>query len=141
MQICRLCSLGTLIVSFLLQSAACSQDTGAPAKAPAVDPYAFSTRVYRLPSVSQIANLVPEDLDRLRAPPALPPASASHGELEAFIKRSHEVIKELMKQAGITLPPGSLAIYDPKSEMLILRAMQVVHSMVEPWAQSLRNQS
>jgi hypothetical protein len=97
------------------------------------DPYQFSIRVYRLPAQELREAFVSRDKGKLRAP-SLPPGSASTGELEAFLKRDHEVIKEYLALKGIVLPPGSLACYDPDSQTLALRAMAVVHSMVAPLA-------
>lgn len=93
------------------------------------DPYAFSTRTYRLPSDELVQGFVTTEKGKLRSP-ALPPASASAGEVEIFLKRSHDVMKEYLHQQGITLPPGSLACYDPDSGTLSLRAMAVVHDLV-----------
>ena len=62
-------------------------------KAKEGDPYAFSIRVYRLPAAGLVEGFVSKDRGKLVAPP-LPPASASHGELEAFLVRSHGVMKE-----------------------------------------------
>lgn len=104
------------------------------------DPYAFSIRVYRIPSDELLNGFVSKERGRLRAP-ALPPASASHGELEAFLKRDHEVMKEYLAQNGITLPPGSLACYDPVSETLALRAMAVVHTLMDSWSDSILRSS
>jgi hypothetical protein len=42
------------------------------------------------------------------------------------------VIKEFLNQQGVTLPAGSLACYDPASSTLALRAMAVVHDLVQP---------
>ena len=60
----------------------------------------------------------------------MPPVNASNGEIEIFLKRSHDVIKDYLIQQGVTLPPGSLASYDPASSTLALRAMAVVHDLV-----------
>ena len=93
--------------------------------------YAFSTRVYRLPSPELEIGFVSKERGKLKAP-ALPPANASNGEIEIFLKRSHDVIKDYLIQQGVTLPPGSLACYDPASSTLALRAMAVVHDLVKP---------
>ena len=93
--------------------------------------YAFSTRVYRLPSPELEIGFVSKERGKLKAP-SLPPANASNGEIEIFLKRSHDVIKDYLIQQGVTLPPGSLACYDPASSTLALRAMAVVHDLVKP---------
>ena len=116
------------------------QEAAGKSSAKATDPYAFSIRVYRLPADELLTGFVSKERGRLKAP-ALPPASAGHGELEAFLKRDHEVLKDYLALKGLTLPPGSLACYDPVSETLALRAMAVVHSMVETWTDSLLRES
>lgn len=95
-----------------------------------VSPYAFSTRTYSLPSNELVLGFVSKDKGKLRAP-ELPPPSASHGELEIFLKRSHEVVKEYLAIHGVPLPPGSLACYDPASYTLSLRAMNAVQEMAQ----------
>lgn len=94
------------------------------------DPYAYSIQVYQLPVPELITGFVSEKKGRLRAP-NLPPASASHGELEAFLKRDHEVMKEWLDKNGIALPPGSLACYDPATQTLALRSMSTIHDMMK----------
>ena len=93
--------------------------------------YAFSTRVYRLPSPELEIGFVSKERGKLKAP-TLPPVNASNGEIEIFLKRSHDVIKDYLIQQGVTLPVGSLACYDPASSTLALRAMAVVHDLVQP---------
>ncbi len=104
------------------------------------DPYSFSIRVYRLPAPELEIGFVSKERGKLRAP-ALPPPNASNGEIEIFIKRSHDVVKEYFGQQGVTLPKGSLACYDPASATLALRAMSVVHDLVAPFAEAMLNQS
>ena len=103
-----------------------------------VSPYAFSTHSYSMPCDELVTGFVSKDKGKLRAP-ELPPASASHGELEIFIKRSHEVVKEYLAIQGVPLPPGSLACYDPASYTLSLRAMNAVQEMAESLSQTLTN--
>ena len=105
------------------------------AKAP--DPYAFVTRSYRLPADDLITGFVSKERGKLRAP-AMPPASASNGEVEAFLKSSHEVAKEYLALHGIMLPGGSLACYDPESQTLVLRAMNMAHDLMAPLAEMMR---
>ncbi len=100
------------------------------------DPYAYSIQVYQLPASELITGFVSEKKGRLRAP-NLPPPSASHGELEAFLKRDHEVMKEWLDKQGIALPPGSLACYDPATQTLALRSMSTIHDMMQPLVQAL----
>jgi hypothetical protein len=101
-------------------------------------PYAFSTHSYPLPSDELVIGFVSKDKGKLRAP-ELPPPSASHGELEIFLKRSHEVVKEYLAIQGVPLPPGSLACYDPASYTLSLRAMNAVQEMAQALSESLAN--
>lgn len=103
-------------------------------------PYAFSTRTYSLPSDELTIGFVSKDKGKLRAP-KLPPASAGHGEQEAFLKRSHEVVKEYLAIQGVPLPPGSLACYDPNSRTLSLRAMNAVQEMAESLSATLTSQA
>jgi len=111
----------------------------ATAQTKEASPYAFSTKTYRLPADDLIGGFVSTEKGKLRAP-AFPPPSASHGEQEAFIKRSHGVLKEYLHLNGIALPPGSLACYDPTSQTLALRAMNTVHGMMNSLAESINNQ-
>lgn len=103
-------------------------------------PYAFSTRTYSLPSDELVLGFVSKDKGKLRAP-ALPPPSASHGEQEAFLKHSHEVLKEYLAIQGAPLAPGSLACYDPATYTLSLRAMNAVQEMVESLSATLTEQA
>ncbi|MCX6855291.1 MAG: hypothetical protein NTV80_10340 [Verrucomicrobia bacterium] len=103
-----------------------------------VYPYAFSTRTYSLPSNELVLGFVSKDKGKLRAP-ELPPLSASHGELETFLKRSHEVVKEYLAIHGVPLPPGSLACYDPASYTLSLRAMNAVQEMARSLSEARMN--
>lgn len=107
-------------------------------KSKAADPYAFSIRVYRIPSDELTIGFVSKERGKLRAP-ALPGANVSNGEIEAFIKRSHDVMKEYLAQQSISLPKGSLACYDPASGTLALRAMEVVHGVVLSFADAKLN--
>lgn len=107
---------------------------------PEASPYAFSTRTYSLPSHELVTGFVSKDKGKLRAP-ALPPPSASHGEQEAFLKRSHEVLKEYLAIQGAPLAPGSLACYDPATYTLSLRAMNAVQDMVESLSSTLTSQA
>ena len=93
-------------------------------------PYVFSTKVYQLPSDELKVGFVSEEKGELKAP-ALPPANASNGELEIFLKRSHEVIKEFFDQQSLSLPASSLACYDPASSTLALRADSASHDLVK----------
>ena len=101
------------------------------------DPYAFVTRSYRLPANDLITGFVSKERGKLRAP-AMPPASASDGEVEAFLKSSHEVAKEYLALHGVTLPAGSLACFDPGSQTLVLRAMNMAHDLMAPLAEMMR---
>lgn len=117
----------TLVVTLL---------TTIPGLAQKADPYAYSIQVYQLPASELITGFVSEKKGRLRAP-ELPPPSASHGELEAFLKRDHEVMKEWLDKNGIALPPGSLACYDPATQTLALRSMSTIHDMMKPLVESV----
>lgn len=129
----RTLAAGLAFFGFLIAAGICvSQEK--PSKA--ADPYAFTTRTYRLPDERLEMGFVSKERGRLRAPP-LPPASASSGEMEAFLKKSHEVIKDYLGQAGIILPDGSLACYDPASQTLVLRAINAVHDLVMPYAEGV----
>ena len=105
----------------------------------AADPYAFSIRVYRLPSEELTFGFVSKERGKLSAP-EMPSASASNGEIEAFIKRSHDVVKDYLAQQGVVLSEGSLACYDPVSGTLALRAVSVVHDVMQPFTESMLNQ-
>lgn len=117
----------TLVVTLL---------TTIPGLAQKADPYAYTIQVYQLPASELITGFVSEKKGRLRAP-ELPPPSASHGELEAFLKRDHEVMKEWLDKNGIALPPGSLACYDPATQTLALRSMSTIHDMMKPLVESV----
>jgi hypothetical protein len=99
--------------------------------------YAISTRVYRLLAPELEIGIFPGGLN----PPALPPPNARTADIETFLRRSHNVIKDYLIQHGVTLPNGSLACFDPASSTLALRAMSVVHDQVEPLVASHLNQS
>jgi hypothetical protein len=111
----------------------------ATAQTKEASPYAFSTKTYRLPTDDLVGGFVSTEKGKLRAP-AFPPPSASHGEQEAFIKRSSAVLKEYLHLNGIALPPGSLACYDPASQTLALRAMNTIHGMMDSLSENRLSQ-
>ncbi len=92
--------------------------------------YAFSTHSYPFSAWDLEFGFTTKDKRELKAP-ALPPPSAGQGEQEAFLKHSHEVVKEYLATQEVLLPPGSLACYDADSETLGLRTTNAVHDMVE----------
>ena len=100
------------------------------------DPNAFSTRVYRLPARDLSDGFLSNDRGELRAP-TLPSADVSSGEIEAFIKRSHDVTTVFLRQQGITLQKGSLACFDPATGTLALRAPNIIHEIVTPFTKAL----
>ncbi len=128
------------IVCALITSAVLNNATAQERAAKPGDPYAFSTRAYRFPSEELTTGFVSKERGKLRAP-ALPPASASKGEMEVFLKRSHSVVKEYLKLQGIDLPPGSLVCFNPATSTLVLRTMAAAHDVFKPFADSMYNQS
>lgn len=94
-------------------------------------PYDFSIRSYPLPSWELEHGFESKDKGRLSAP-KMPPLEASAAEQEAFLKRSHEVVKEYLFLQEVELPHGSLTCYDSASDTFSLRATNEVHEIVEP---------
>ena len=104
----------------------------------AAAPNAFSIRVYRMPADVLSAGFPSNERGELRAP-ELPDLNAGKEEIETFLKRSHDVMKEYLGQQYITLPKGSLACYDPVSGTLALRTPDIIHEMVAPFASALEH--
>lgn len=100
------------------------------------DPNAFSSRVYRLPAQELSDTFLSNEIGELRAP-MLPDATARSSEIEIFIKRSHEVMNAYLGQQGIKLPKGSIACFDPATGTLALRAPNIIHEIVAPFANAL----
>lgn len=86
----------------------------------------WSVRVYRYPASELLGGFVSSEHGQLTAP-ALPAANASEEEIVKFIRRSHFVVDQHLKKAGMTLPPGSLAVFDPRNKTLALRSTGLTH--------------
>lgn len=98
----------------------------------------WSLRVYRYPASELLGGFVSSEHGQL-TPPALPAANASEEEIAKFLRRSHFVVDQHLKKAGITLPPGSLAVFDPKNKTLALRSTGLTHErMAAQAAEAIR---
>lgn len=86
----------------------------------------WSVHVYRYPSAELLGGFVSSEQGQLTAP-ALPAANASEADIAKFLRRSHFVLDQHLKMKGITLPPGSLAIFDPTNKTLALRSTSLAH--------------
>jgi len=86
----------------------------------------WSIHVYRYPSSELIGGFVSSEQGQL-TPPALPAANANEEEIAKFLKRSNFVLDQHLKMKGMTLPPGSLAAFDPKNKTLALRSTHLAH--------------
>jgi hypothetical protein len=118
-----LCAI-VLVATGLMSRAHAESDK---AEAP---PYAFSTHSYPYSAWDLEVGFITKDKRELKAP-ALPPPSAGQAEQEAFLKSSHEVLKEYLAIQEMPLPPGSLACYDAASGTLSLRTTNAVHDMMQ----------
>lgn len=117
---------------FVLAASLFLRGTGhAQAAKQEASPYEFSIRTYPLPSWELENGFETKDKGRLSAP-KMPSPGASTAEQEAFLKKSHEVVKEYLLTQEMPLPPGSLACYDPGNDAFSLRATDEVHEMIEP---------
>lgn len=96
---------------------------------PATQPETWTVKVYRYPGDALIGGFVSSEHGQL-TPPALPAANAKEEDILAFLKRSHFVVGQHMIAAGITLPPGSLAAFDPQNKTLALRSTSLAHERV-----------
>ncbi|WP_409214969.1 hypothetical protein [Prosthecobacter sp.] len=92
----------------------------------AAKPGDWSVHVYRYPATGLIGGFVSSEHGQL-TPPSLTDANAKEADIIAFMKRSHFVLDQHLKAAGITLPPGSLAVFDPKNKTLALRSTRLAH--------------
>lgn len=86
----------------------------------------WSLRVYRYPSSELLGGFVSSEQGQL-TPPALPAVNASADDIAKFLRRSHFVFDQHLKMKSVTLPPGSLAAYDPKNKTLALRSTGLTH--------------
>jgi len=86
----------------------------------------WSLRVYRYPSSELLGGFVSSEQGQLTAPP-LPAANATEEQVIKFMRRSHFVVDQHLKMNGIILPPGSLAVFDPKNKTLALRSTGLTH--------------
>lgn len=86
----------------------------------------WSLKVYRYPSSELLGGFVSNEQGQLTAP-ALPAANANEEEIAKFMRRSHFVVDQHLKIMGVTLPPGSLALFDPKNKTLALRSTGLAH--------------
>jgi hypothetical protein len=105
------------------------------ATAKAEDDYKFSNRVYQLGG--RDLTFVSREKGTLRAM-AMPPASASAGEMETWMLRNHDVLRLYLQEQSLVLPPGSLAVYDNRSGTLALRTLGTMHGMMDNLVEILR---
>lgn len=89
----------------------------------------WSLHIYRYPSSELLGGFVSSEQGQLTAPP-LPAANASAEDIAKFLRRSHFVLDQHLKMAGVTLPPGSLAAFDPKNKTLALRSTKLTHERI-----------
>lgn len=96
-------------------------------------------QVYRYPAPELIGGFVSSEHGQL-TPPTLPTNDAKEDEMLAFVRRSHFVADQHFKSIGITLPPGSLALFDPVNKTLALRSTRLTHErLAAQSAQAERN--
>ena len=100
----------------------------------------WSLQVYRYPSTELIGGFVSSEHGQL-TPPPLPAADASEETIATFLRRSHFVMDQHLRIQGITLPAGSLAIFDPKNKTLALRSTKLAHERVTALATQYENAS
>jgi hypothetical protein len=60
-----------------------------------------------------------------------PPTSDDAREIEIWLRSNRKSISSFLASQGITLPPGSLAAYDPTSGTLAIRTHLRVHEMLD----------
>ncbi|WP_395744238.1 hypothetical protein [Prosthecobacter sp.] len=89
----------------------------------------WSLRVYRYPASSLLGGFVSSEQGQMTAP-QMPAAKASDEEVAKFMRRSHFVVEQHLNIMGVTLPPGSLAVFDPKNKTLALRSTGLTHERV-----------
>lgn len=109
------------------------------AQQPAAPSADWSVQVYRYPAPELIGGFVSSEHGQL-TPPRLPAKDAREDDVLAFIRRSHFVADQHFKSIGITLPAGSLAVFDPVNKTLALRSTRLTHErLAAQSAQAERN--
>lgn len=109
------------------------------AQQPAAPSADWSVQVYRYPAPELIGGFVSSEHGQL-TPPRLPAKDAKEDDVLAFIRRSHFVVDQHFKGIGITLPAGSLAVFDPVNKTLALRSTRLTHErLAAQSAQAERN--
>ncbi|MGV3659214.1 MAG: hypothetical protein ACO1TE_03495 [Prosthecobacter sp.] len=99
----------------------------------------WSVQVYRYPAAELIGGFVSSEHGQL-TPPKLPAPDAKEEDVVAFVRRSHFVVDQHLKSFGISLPAGSLAVFDPVNKTLALRSTRLAHErMFAQSAQAERN--
>ena len=98
----------------------------------------WSVHVYRYPSTELIGGFVSSEHGQL-TPPPLPATDASEETIATFLRRSHFIMDQHLRIQGITLPSGSLAIFDPKNKTLALRSTKLAHERVTALATQYEN--
>ena len=121
-----LANLRIFLCTSLCFTATLASQAQEKAKTSQAEEGAWSLRVYRYPSSELLGGFVSSEQGQLTAP-SLPPANASEEDIAKFIRRSHFVLDQHLKMNGITLPPGSLAVFDPKNKTLALRSTGLTH--------------
>lgn len=94
------------------------------------NPGAWVTKVYRFPSYDLVHGFVHRERGQLAAP-VLPPATAGDQEFQDFLRKSHDVVTQHLRLDSIVLPKGSIAVYDPRTEILVVRTTNAMHEAVE----------
>lgn len=93
------------------------------------DPYEWVIESYEFPSDELAGGFASEERGELRAPP-LPPGNATEEEIEDFIKKSSSVVTHYLEMQGLSLPKGSLVLYDAESMTLTGRLPRIAHASV-----------
>ncbi|MEZ0387055.1 MAG: hypothetical protein ACAI34_08320 [Verrucomicrobium sp.] len=109
---------------------------GGVAGGPAQVPDKWTTKTYRFVADDLNRGFVSREKGQLRAP-AMPKANASPAELVDFLRKSDMAALQYLKSQGIVLPEGSLAVYDPRNQTLVMRTSNRGHEQVDLFSRDL----
>jgi len=121
--------LAPLLLVALAATTALSQEES-------LDPYEWTIETYAFPARELIFGFASEERGALRPPP-LPGEDAGVEEIRAFIRQSSSVTVHYLETQGLSLPKGSLLVFDPESLTLAARLPRIAQSSVSFSADAL----
>ncbi len=104
------------------------------------DPYQWVVGTYSFPSHQLATGFTSEERGALKAP-VVPAEDASDEQIRDFMRKSNSVANHYLEMQGLSLPRGSLVLFDPESLTLAARAPAIAQSSIAFTAEALRSRA